>query len=297
MADFSSLEREAQMVSQTEKQRIVEERHRRIKENLASIKERVVVFSGKGGVGKTTVAVNMAYALMKRGNRVGLLDGDISGPNVPKMVGLTEMPFKNINKRDEPPTKDGVKIISLASIIPADSPVIWRGPMRSIALDQFLGDFYWGELDYLIADLPPGTGDEVMTLAQRMEPHIAIIVTTPQEMSLIDSRRAINMARKMGIEKIALVENMSGLRCPKCGQLIEVFSSGGGVRTARELKIPNLGSIPINLKARESADDGKPVILDDENADISLEMFRIADGVISLAADHHTKAHSLNMVS
>jgi len=283
--------------AQTEKQNAIEERHQRIKENLASIKERIVVFSGKGGVGKTTVAVNLAYALMKRGSNVGLLDGDITGPNVPKMVGLTEVPLVMENKRMMPPLKDGVKVISLASIIPADSPVIWRGPMRSMALDQFLGDAYWGKLDYLVADLPPGTGDEVMTLAQRMEPGIALIVTTPQEMSLIDSRRAVNMAKKVGISKIVLVENMSGLRCPKCGQLIEVFGSGGGARAARELQIPFLGSVPINLKAREGADEGKPIILTDENADISMALLKIADGIIALAGDHQSQARGSQRVS
>lgn len=285
------------MQSQTEKQKAMEERHRRIKKNLALIKERVVVFSGKGGVGKTTVAVNIAYALMKKNNKVGLLDGDITGPNVPKMIGLLEMPFEDKQRREIPPTRNGVKIVSLANIIPADSPVIWRGPMRSLALDQFLGDFYWGSLDYLIADLPPGTGDEVMTLAQRMEPTIAVVVTTPQEMSLIDSRRAINMAKKMEIGKVALVENMSGLRCPKCGQLIEVFGSGGGAKTAQKLQIPILGSIPINLRAREIADKGMPIILDDENADISLAIFRIADGIMKLAANHKTQAQNHNMAS
>jgi ATP-binding protein involved in chromosome partitioning len=195
-----------------------------------------------------------------------------------------------------PPLKDGVKVISLASIIPADAPVIWRGPMRSMALDQFLGDAYWGNLDYLVADLPPGTGDEVMTLAQRMEPGIAVIVTTPQAMSLIDSRRAVNMAKKVGISKIALVENMSGLRCPKCGQLIEVFGSGGGAMAARELQIPFLGSVPINLKAREEADEGRPIILSDESADISLALLKIADGIIGLAGDQEPQGRGSQFV-
>jgi ATP-binding protein involved in chromosome partitioning len=213
------------------------------------------------------------------------------------MVGLEEIPIVTGNERMMPLLKDGVKVISLASIIPADAPVIWRGPMRSIALDQFLGDAYWGKLDYLVADLPPGTGDEVMTLAQRMEPGIALIVTTPQEMSLIDSRRAINMAKKVGIEKIALVENMSGLRCPKCGQFIEVFGSGGGTKAARDLRIPFLGSVPINLKAREGADEGKPIILTDANADISLALLKIADGIMSLAGDQEPQSHSSHAVS
>ncbi len=184
-----------------------------------------------------------------------------------------------------PSEKDGVRVISLATLIPPGSPVIWRGPMRSKALDQFLGDVLWGELDFLVADLPPGTGDEVMTMAQRMEPQIALVVTTPQEMSLIDSRRAINMARKMGIAKVGVVENMSGLRCPKCGHEIDPFGTGGGEGAARELNVHFLGRIPINLEARAAADLGKPAILQDEGADISRALIQVAQAVVKLAEE------------
>jgi ATP-binding protein involved in chromosome partitioning len=270
------------MATEAERMKLIEEQQRRIKENLAQIKSRIVVFSGKGGVGKTTVAVNLAYALAKRGNRVGLLDADITGPNVPKMIGLHELPQGTEDDRMIPPEKDGIKVISLATLIPPDSPVIWRGPLRSRALDQFLGDVIWGELDYLVADLPPGTGDEVLTMAQRMEPQLAVVVTTPQELSLIDSRRAINMAKKMGIAEIGVVENMSGLRCPKCGHLIELFGSGGGERAAEELNVHFLGKVPINLEVRAGADEGRPIVLEDEEADVSQALLAVADRVVEL---------------
>jgi ATP-binding protein involved in chromosome partitioning len=247
-----------------------------VRDNLKGIRHRIVVFSGKGGVGKTTVAVNLAYALAKRGSSVGLLDADITGPDVPKMIGLDGKPMPTDANRVIPPVRHGVKVISIASMIPGATPIIWRGPLRSRALEQFLADVVWGKLDYLIADLPPGTGDEVLTMAQRMEPSMAIVVTTPQEMSLIDSRRAINMAKQTGIAKIGVVENMSGLCCPDCGCSIPLFGTGGGERVARELDVHVLGKIPIELSAREGADEGHPIILEDENADVSQALARIA---------------------
>jgi Mrp family chromosome partitioning ATPase len=251
-----------------------------VRENLKSVKHRIVVFSGKGGVGKTTIAVNLAYALAKRGYAVGLLDADVTGPDVPKMIGLHEQPNTDGGSRLIPPEKNGVRIISMASVIPESSPVIWRGPLRSRALEQFLGDVAWGELDFLIADLPPGTGDEVLTMAQRMEPRMAVVVTTPQEMSLIDSRRAINMAKMTGISKIGIVENMSGLRCPECGHTMELFGSGGGRKVADELDVALLGSVPISPRARAGADEGRPIILEDEEAEISKALIEVATAMV-----------------
>lgn len=264
--------------------KLIQEQEQRIKENLAKIKHRIVVFSGKGGVGKTTVSVNLAYALAKKGTAVGLLDADITGPNVPQMLGLKETPFMT-EDRILPQQKEGVKVISLATIIPPNAPVIWRGPMRSKALDQFLGDVEWGELDFLVADLPPGTGDEVMTMTQKMEPDLVIVVTTPQEMSLIDCRRAVNMAKKMGLFKIGIVENMSGLKCPKCGHEIDIFGSGGGEQAAMQLGALFLGKIPFNLKTREGADIGKPIVLEDEGADISLALMKVAAEVMEFVGE------------
>jgi ATP-binding protein involved in chromosome partitioning len=251
-----------------------------VRENLKSVKHRIVVFSGKGGVGKTTVAVNLAYVLAKRGYAVGLLDADVTGPDVPKMIGLEEQPYASEGNRLVPPEQHGVKVISMASVIPETSPVIWRGPLRSRALEQFLGDVAWGELDFLIADLPPGTGDEVLTMAQRMEPRMAVVVTTPQEMSLIDSRRAINMAKRTGISRIGIVENMSGLICPECGHTMELFGSGGGQKVARELGVSLLGSVPISLRARAWADVGRPIVLEDEQAGISQALARVATAMV-----------------
>ncbi|MGQ9477272.1 MAG: Mrp/NBP35 family ATP-binding protein [Candidatus Bipolaricaulia bacterium] len=272
------------MHNQQERLKLAEEQARKIRENLEGVKHKLVVFSGKGGVGKTTVAVNLAYALAKNGAAVGLLDADITGPNVPQMVGLHEPPEVTEDERLLPTERDGVRVISLATLIPPGSPVIWRGPMRSKALEQFLGEVAWGALDFLVADLPPGTGDEVMTMAQRMEPEMAVIVTTPQEMALIDSRRAINMAKRMGIPKIGVVENMSGLKCPNCGQELELFGSGGGERAAQELGVHFLGRVPFNLRARLGADQGRPIILEDEGADISIAFEQIADRIEKVLA-------------
>lgn len=273
------------MTTQAELLEMAKEQQRRIRATVDCIKQRIVVFSGKGGVGKTTIAVNLAYALANRGSDVGLLDADLTGPNVPKMVGLQGRPPVSHGGPIMPLERHGLKVVSLATFIPPDSPVIWRGPLRSKTLDQFLGDVDWGLLDFLVADLPPGTGDEVMTIAQHMEPQTAVIVTTPQEMSLIDSRRAINMARKMNIPRIGVVENMSGLRCPDCGSLIEVFGSGGGARIADEFGVRFLGSVPMNLNAREGADRGAPVILSEPQSDISQALLQIAQEVLSLTGE------------
>ena len=246
-----------------------------IKQAMGQIKNRVVVFSGKGGVGKTTVAVNLAYALANNGARVGLLDADITGPNVPQMVGITETAQAEAG-RMIPHVAQGIKVISLASIVPAGTPVIWRGPLRSKAIDQFLGEASWGALDFLIADLPPGTGDEVLTITQRTSPQMAIIVTTPQEVALIDARRAANMAKKMEIAQIGVVENMSGLICPHCGAQIDLFGAGGGEREAKKLSLLFLGKIPIDPSVRVEADAGRPIVLANPEATISQAFFAIA---------------------
>ena len=258
-----------------EQKKLVEEQEKRISDNLKDIKHRIVVFSGKGGVGKTTVSVNLAYVLHLKGYKVGLLDADITGPNVVKMVGLKGEPFSEDGKII-PHEKNGIKIISFASFMPPDQAVIWRGPLRSKAIEQFLGDVKWGKLDFLIADLPPGTGDEVLTIVQKMLPDMAIVVTTPQEVSLIDSRRAINMAKTMKIHDIGVVENMSGLKCPKCGYGIDLFGSGGGEHQANQLGVLFLGKIPINIEARKGADIGRPIVLHNPEADISKSMSAIA---------------------
>lgn len=272
------------MAEPSERAKLAEETERRIRLRLETIEQRIVVFSGKGGVGKTTVAVNLAFALMKSGNRVGLLDADVTGPDVPAMIGLRGGPAAGEDGLMVPPERHGLKVMSSASMIPPASPIIWRGPLRARFLDQFLGDTDWGRLEYLVADLPPGTGDEVLTIAQRMEPQLAIIVTTPQELSLVDSRRAVNMAKALKVGRIGVVENMSGLRCPDCGRRIELFGSGGGERVARELDVRFLGRVPIDVRVREEADRGQPIVLRDEQADVSQAFAALAESVVELLA-------------
>ena len=261
-----------------EQKKNIELENKKITNNIHRIKHRIVVFSGKGGVGKTTVSVNLAYGLQIQGNKTGILDADITEPDVPKMTGV----FENLRIRENkifPQVKNGVNIVSMANLLSPDQAVIWRGPMRSKVLNQFLGDVEWGNLDYLIADLPPGTGDEILTMTQKMEPDMAIIVTTPQELSLIDSARAINMAQKMEIPKITLIENMSGFICPRCNHRIDLFGSGGGKKQAEKMNITYLGAIPINPEVRKLADKGKPIIVENQEADISDSIFKIVKEV------------------
>lgn len=271
------------MKQNTDRAKQIEEQDRRIEERLKQIKNRIAVFSGKGGVGKTTVAVNLSYALIKKNKKVGLLDSDITGPNVPKMVGAENPPgVDESSNQITPQVKNGLQIISIAPMVPSESPVIWRGPLRSGAISQFLADVVWGELDYLLADLPPGTGDEVLTVGQKMKPQMAIVVTTPQEVSLIDCRRAVNMAKKMNIEKIGVVENMSGLICPHCEKMIDIFDFGGGENMAKEMGVEFLGRIPMEIETRKACDNGKPVVLNAPESKTAEAFNVIADAVVKL---------------
>ena len=256
----------------------------KISENMDKIKHRIVVFSGKGGVGKTTVSVNLAYGMNIINKQTGILDADVTGPNVPKMLGLIKW-AETSTDRIIPEDHFGIKVISLASFIPSAQPVIWRGPMRSKLLNQFLGDVEWGELDYLVADLPPGTGDEILTMTQQMKPDLAIIVTTPQELSLIDSKKAVNMAKKMGIPNIGIIENMSGFNCPECGYKIDLFKKGGGEKQAKDMNVSFLGALPLNAQTITLADNGKPIILELPDADISISMMTIIERIQNLYAE------------
>ncbi len=264
------------MGNNVDRQKQLKEQDLRIDDNLSKIKYRVVVFSGKGGVGKTTVSVNLAYALIKQNLQVGLLDADITGPNVPKMVGLEGYPNLLGNRRILPQQKDGLRIISIAPMIPKDQPVIWRGPLRSGTIAQFLADVLWDELDFLLADLPPGTGDEVLTTSQKMLPQMAIIVTTPQEVSLIDCRRAVNMAKKLEIKKIGVVENMAGLICPYCNKEIDFFGTGGGEVMASDMNAHFLGRIPMEKKGRECGDAGTPIVIKYPESKTSQAFYQIS---------------------
>lgn len=233
-----------------------------IKNSLEKIKNVLLVMSGKGGVGKSTVAVNLAAFLSDTGYQVGLLDVDLHGPNIPRMLGLTGVP-EDLPGHLVGPVKysDNLKVISIESVLPdKDQAVIWRGPLKISAIRRFMSDVDWGGLDYLIIDAPPGTGDEPMTVAQTIPGAKAIVVTTPQEVSLADVRKSINFCRAIKLEILGIVENMSGQTCPECGCNILLFGTGGGERTAKEMDIPFLGRIPIDAGVPVAGDSGKPFV-------------------------------------
>lgn len=223
------------------------------------VKNAIAVGSGKGGVGKSTVAVNIAVALAQCGGRVGLLDADIYGPNIPTMMGIRKVPAGK-DQRMVPAEAYGVKVISIGFFVAPDQPLIWRGPMLHSAIRQFIGDVEWGELDYLIIDLPPGTGDAPLSLAQTIPLSGAVIVTLPQQVSLEDARRGIEMFRKLEIPVLGIVENMSYLELPD-GKRMDIFGSGGGERLAQISDAPFLASIPIDPMVRQGGDSGEPIVV------------------------------------
>ncbi len=227
-------------------------------ERMTSIKHKILIASGKGGVGKSTVSVNMARDLKMRGCSVGLLDADITGPNIPKLLGIEEQRMKQGPEGILPGDADGIKVASMALVLSSrDSAVVWRGPMKMAAIKQFIQDVNWGNLDFLIVDLPPGTSDEPLSVVQLI-PDLdgAIIVTTPQEVSLLDSRKAVNMIKNMKVPVLGIIENMSGLSCPHCGETINIFSTGGGERMAADMDVPFLGAVPIDPEVSALGDMG-----------------------------------------
>ncbi|HVD02912.1 MAG TPA: Mrp/NBP35 family ATP-binding protein [Candidatus Dormibacteraeota bacterium] len=230
------------------------------RQDIPGVRNTIAVSAGKGGVGKTTVAVNLAFALLRTGARVGLLDADIYGPNVPIMLGLDEKPAAQ-DGRMIPLHKSGLEVVSIGTIIDPDKPIIWRGPMLAGALRQFLFEVNWGELDYLVCDLPPGTGDVQLTLAQSIPLTGAVIVTTPQDVSLADVGRGIAMFEQLRVPLLGVIENMSGFVCPHCGEVTEVFSKGGGRELAKARGIPFLGEIPLDPAVRIGGGAGLPLML------------------------------------
>lgn len=257
----------------------------RIAENLQKIKNRLLVFSGKGGVGKSTVAANLGLALSERQLRVGLVDVDIHGPNLAKMLGAQGKRLEAVEEHRIKPARI-TRHLSLVSVSfflrEADNPVIWRGPLKMKLIQQFLGDVVWGELDWLIIDSPPGTGDEPLSIAQLIPATGAIVVTTPQEVSLMDSRKAVNFARVLKLQVYGIIENMSGLTCPHCGNKIEIFSEGGGERAVKELGVPFLGKIPMDPGIVELADKGKAFISHDPNSDAAKAFNEIIEKIIAI---------------
>ena len=234
------------------------EKEAAVKDSLDKIKNKIIVMSGKGGVGKTSTSVNLAIALANAGNKVGIMDVDLHGPDVPRMLGLNGMPELNSNNKLNPMTySQNLSAISIESFTPGkDDAIIWRGPLKFAAIRQFIGDVDWGELDFLVIDSPPGTGDEPLTVAQIIADAKAVIVTTPQEVALADVRKSINFCRTVKMEIFGLIENMSGLNCPHCGEMIDLFGAGGGERTAREAGIRFLGSIPFDPRVVACGDSG-----------------------------------------
>ena len=249
---------------------------------LPGVSKIVAVGSGKGGVGKTTVAVNLAIALSKLGNRVGLIDADIYGPNVPLMMGSTQQPVVN-GQMISPNLTHGIKTISIGYISPGDKPLVMRGPMLHQIIRQFLQQVDWGELDYLIIDLPPGTGDVVISLVQTVPLTGAVVVSTPSDVSLEDARKALEMFAQVNVEVLGIVENMSHFTCPHCQTQIDIFSKGGAERTATQFNVPFLGSIELVPAIREGGDRGLPVALAGPKSPQAAEFYTIANKVIEQA--------------
>jgi ATP-binding protein involved in chromosome partitioning len=242
---------------------------------VPGIKHIIAVSSGKGGVGKSTIAVNLAVALAQAGARVGIMDTDVYGPNIPIMMGINEQPLVQDNGKIGPLEAHGVKLMSIGFLNRGDKPVIWRGPMLDAAVNQFLRDVNWGELDYLIVDMPPGTGDIQLSLAQRAPVSGAVLVTTPQEVSLGDVRKAANMFLDMKIPLLGIVENMSSFECSNCKGVFDLFGHGGGERLSNKYQIPLLGQIPITSNIRESGDKGTPIVISNSGS-ISAEALSLA---------------------
>jgi len=248
---------------------------------LPGVSSIIAVGSGKGGVGKTTLSVNLAVALAKMGHKVGLLDADVYGPNVPLMLGTSAQPRVVANDRLEPLERYGLKVISVGFLNPGDRPLIWRGPMLHSIMRQFLGQVEWGELDYLIVDLPPGTGDVALSLVQTVPLTGAIVVTTPSDVSLQDGRKAIEMFRQVKVDLVGLVENMSYFVCPHCHQEIDIFSKGGGERTAKQFEIDFLGQVELDPDIRKAGDTGVPLVLGGEDSAHAKPLYDFARKVIA----------------
>lgn len=266
-------------ISVTMSARVQSGANKRINEILPGVKNTIAVASGKGGVGKSTVAVNLAVALALDGAKVGLIDADIYGPSIPMMFGITEQPkiYQDTTTGKMIPLENyGVKLISIGFLIEEDAPVIWRGPMASGAIKQFMSDVNWGELDYLIFDLPPGTGDIQLTLVQTIPLTGAIVVTTPQDVSIIDVKKALRMFQRVNVPILGIVENMSYFLAPDTEKRYDIFGTDGGKKLADELSLKLLGQLPINQNVREGGDNGKPVVFDKPDSEQSIKFFDIS---------------------
>jgi Mrp family chromosome partitioning ATPase len=256
-----------------------------IKESLGKIKNKILVMSGKGGVGKTSTSVNLSIALANKGFNVGIIDVDLHGPDVPRMLGLEGTPELNQNKKLNPmPYSDNLRAISIESFTPnKDDAIIWRGPLKFSAIRQFIGDVGWGNLDFLVIDSPPGTGDEPLTVAQTITDARAVIVTTPQEVALADVRKSINFCKTVEMKIFGLIENMSGFACPHCSEMIELFGSGGGEKTASQMGINYLGSVPFDPRMVACGDSGSCYQDLHSNSAVTRAFGAVADKLAELA--------------
>lgn len=266
-----------------ERRKKLEEQERRIRERMGRIKHKVVVLSGKGGVGKSTVTANLAVMLAKSGFSVGVLDGDITGPCIPQMLGARgEKPTITPNGLSPVVGVFGVRIVSMDYFLASETtPVIWRGPLKTVAIRQFLADIDWGQLDFLLVDLPPGTGDEALSIMQSI-PNISgvIIVTIPSKVSQIVVKKAITFSRRLNSRIIGLVENMSGFVCPRCGAVTEIFQAGGGEKISRELGVPLIGAIPLDPRICDDMDRGKPFVVEHPDSPPAKTFKEIVDKIV-----------------
>ncbi len=266
-------------------------------QSLPGVQHLVAVGSGKGGVGKTTVAVNLAVALAELGQTVGLLDADVYGPNVPLMMGKNEMPRVLGGNQIQPLANFGVKFMSMGLLNPGDKPVIWRGPMLHSAMQQFLRQVDWGELDLLLIDLPPGTGDIALSLAQSVPLSGAIVVTTPSDVSLQDGRKALNMFQQLRIPVLGVVENMSYFTCPHCHHGVDIFSHGGGELTAEKFGVPFLGALPLLPAVRRGGDQGCPVATEGRESEAAQPFFELARRALAAVREQSASGDVLHVRS
>ena len=254
----------------------------KIAKNLSKIKHKIIVLSGKGGVGKSTVSANLAFALSEKGYNVGLMDCDMHGPSIPKILGIEDKKLISLQDSISPVlVSPKLKVMSMGFLLQdKDSPIIWRGPLKMAAIKQFIGDFNWGNLDYLIVDLPPGTGDEPLSIAQLI-PNIngAVIVTTPQDVALVSVRKSINFVKKMDIPVIGIIENMSGFTCPHCHKEINIFKTGGGLKASIDFKVPFLGKIPVDQKIVTTGDSGEPFLVNNISTEAGIAFTNIVDKI------------------
>jgi len=254
----------------------------KVTNNLRKIKHKILVLSGKGGVGKSTVSANLAVTLSEKGFKVGILDIDIHGPSIPKMLGVedkrpgeSETGFNPVNYSPK------LKVMSMGFLLKdKDSPIIWRGPLKMTAIKQLIGDFNWGNLDYLIVDIPPGTGDEPLSIAQLI-PNCdgAIIVTTPQDIALVSVRKSINFVKTMNMPVVGIIENMSGFKCPHCGESIDIFKTGGGLKASKDFNVPFLGKVPLDSNIVETGDSGYPFVIKNKSSDTAKAFEKVVKNI------------------